>query len=337
MIYEIDIFLTDICNSWCVFCYSDSKTIPLQILSKKFRIRLDIEFLKDCIHALCMSLPKGAFLSFGFTGGEPTLVSIDACDAVISIIKDYFPESRITLSTNGLLIDDEYVSWIAERDVFLSISIEPFAKQSPMEIERKIDLVNSHLPDRHCFHFVLSRVTSFDFLLDFTNRYHVESLDFSIFIPVGRGKFFPFLMLFEDEIISFFTRFVESGLYKKTPSFSKLKESLDQTNYRERVYFNNIWGPCWNRYRLDCEGFLSNPDKCTNERVSIFEIKQIDVLKMKYRVSLLKKRFDAQCTSCDFLPMCQGGCILLDDFVPTYYKCRGMKKLLEFLKCLKLS
>ena len=112
---NLTLCLTHDCNLACAYCYAGAKRRDAMTWDVAQRA-IDFAFG-----------PDDAKRQLGFFGGEPLMQwnllrraleyaeSIDTPEGV-TLLK--------TLTTNGTLLDDDKLAWLAERDVFLAVSID---------------------------------------------------------------------------------------------------------------------------------------------------------------------------------------------------------------------
>jgi His-Xaa-Ser system radical SAM maturase HxsC len=106
------ILLTEQCNHYCLMCSQPPKRVDDRWL---------LEETKQLIRMLPNSTPE-----LGFTGGEPTLYGQDFID-LMSLIKNYLPNTSIHILTNGRSFNDieftrAYAN-IGHQDMMLGIPI----------------------------------------------------------------------------------------------------------------------------------------------------------------------------------------------------------------------
>ena len=90
---EIDLFITNKCNSNCIMC-------PLSELSRKKMIPSQYQWIKEYIHVLPPDIPY-----INITGGEPTL-DTDKFQDILKNLKKKFQKSQFQLLTNGRSFSD---------------------------------------------------------------------------------------------------------------------------------------------------------------------------------------------------------------------------------------
>ena len=111
------------CNMHCSYCYYLEKgrfsTHGLQTVMSE-------ELLEKMINEAVRTSP-GPVVSFVWHGGEPTLAGLAFYRKALQIERRCLPEGWTAwnnLQTNGLLLDDEWVSFLARRGFDVGISID---------------------------------------------------------------------------------------------------------------------------------------------------------------------------------------------------------------------
>ncbi len=111
------------CNLDCSYCYYTEKA-ALYPPRTQFRMSNEVleTYVKDYIEA--SPLPE---ITFYWQGGEPTLLGLDFFNRVVELQQKYLPENQTitnSLQTNGTLIDDAWVEFLAENKFLVGISID---------------------------------------------------------------------------------------------------------------------------------------------------------------------------------------------------------------------
>ncbi len=111
------------CNLDCSYCYYTEK-VALYPPRTQFRMTDAVleTYIKDYIAA--SALPE---IMFFWQGGEPTLLGLDFFESVVELQNKYKLENQTvtnSLQTNGTLIDDSWVGFLAENNFLVGISID---------------------------------------------------------------------------------------------------------------------------------------------------------------------------------------------------------------------
>ncbi len=112
------------CNLGCSYCYYT--TTGANNRGKAEHPRMSDSLLETYIRQYIEASP-GPVVSFTWHGGEPTLAGIDFYRRAVAIQNHYLPEGWScwnNLQTNGLLLNDEWCSFLAENHFDVGISID---------------------------------------------------------------------------------------------------------------------------------------------------------------------------------------------------------------------
>ena len=110
------------CNMRCRYCFYASVSDSRKIKNNGFMTVATLETLVKRAFDEC-----DGFCSFGFQGGEPTLIGIDFYRHLIGFQKKYNKKNIAvanSVQTNGLAIDREWASFWAEHGFLVGLSID---------------------------------------------------------------------------------------------------------------------------------------------------------------------------------------------------------------------
>jgi uncharacterized protein len=111
------------CNLECGYCYYLETR---NLYSEQQIFRMPDEILERFIFQYIDASP-GPDILFVWHGGEPTLAGLDFFQRTVAIQKRYLPEGwtcRNNLQTNGVLVDEEWCSFLAENHFEVGLSID---------------------------------------------------------------------------------------------------------------------------------------------------------------------------------------------------------------------
>jgi len=111
------------CNLNCGYCYYLETE---RFYDGPHRFRMSDEQLEQFIRNYIKSSP-GPVIQFTWHGGEPTLAGLDFYKLALELEKRYLPEGWTcwnNLQTNGVLLDDEWCSFLAEAGFDVGLSID---------------------------------------------------------------------------------------------------------------------------------------------------------------------------------------------------------------------
>lgn len=110
------------CNLRCDYCFYIDK---LNLYSGEKTYRMTDEVLEKLISSY-MATDQPVY-TFGWQGGEPTLMGVDFFKKVVRLQQQYAKSgARISngFQTNGILIDDEFASFLGEYNFLVGISLD---------------------------------------------------------------------------------------------------------------------------------------------------------------------------------------------------------------------
>mgnify|MGYP000880636602 FL=1 len=109
------------CNLDCDYCFYLEKA---SLFEGSPRHRMSIDTLEETIKQVMQQ--SGAYVTFGWQGGEPTLMGLDFFKKVIEFQKKYGDGKTIGngLQTNGILIDNDWAKFLSEYNFLIGLSID---------------------------------------------------------------------------------------------------------------------------------------------------------------------------------------------------------------------
>ncbi|HEY93682.1 MAG TPA: anaerobic sulfatase maturase [Dehalococcoidia bacterium] len=111
------------CNLECSYCYYlDAATL----FPSRERFRMSDEILENYIRQYMTTSP-GPEVLFVWHGGEPTLAGLDFYRRVLELQQKYLPDGksfRNNLQTNGILLNEEWCSFLADNHFDVGLSID---------------------------------------------------------------------------------------------------------------------------------------------------------------------------------------------------------------------
>ena len=112
-----------LCNLRCDYCYYLETE---RFFQDPHRFRMSETVLEEYIRQYISASP-GPNIQFTWHGGEPTLAGLDFYRSAVKIQQKYLPEGWScwnNLQTNGVLLDDEWCSFLAEHQFDVGLSID---------------------------------------------------------------------------------------------------------------------------------------------------------------------------------------------------------------------
>ncbi|HHW21855.1 MAG TPA: anaerobic sulfatase maturase [Clostridiaceae bacterium] len=110
------------CNMKCKYCFYNAIA---NNRTNAFTGMMSIEILEKLVKE-ALETAEG-HCSFGFQGGEPTLRGLDFYKTFIELIRKYNKKNlsvHCAIQTNGVLIDDEWASFLAENKFLVGLSLD---------------------------------------------------------------------------------------------------------------------------------------------------------------------------------------------------------------------
>lgn len=112
-----------ICNLECSYCYYLDTA---GLYSRPHQFRMSDGLLETYVRQYIEASP-GPFVHFVWHGGEPTLAGLDFYRRAVELQRRYLPAGWTcwnNLQTNGTLLDDEWCSFLAEEHFQVGLSID---------------------------------------------------------------------------------------------------------------------------------------------------------------------------------------------------------------------
>lgn len=111
-----------VCNLNCTYCFYLEKESSLSTQSRWRMPREVLEtYVKDYIAS--QDTPE---VVFAWQGGEPTLMGLDFFKEVVELQQRHAKGRTVrnTLQTNGILLDDSWCEWLAQKDWLVGLSLD---------------------------------------------------------------------------------------------------------------------------------------------------------------------------------------------------------------------
>ncbi|NJK32916.1 MAG: anaerobic sulfatase maturase [Deltaproteobacteria bacterium] len=115
-----------ICNIKCEYCfYLDKEKLYPHEKRSDFRMAPDV--LERYVQQYIEAQPEAVEVNFAWQGGEPTLLGVEFFRSVVALQKQHArPGQPISnaLQTNGMLLDDEWCTFLRDEGFLVGISID---------------------------------------------------------------------------------------------------------------------------------------------------------------------------------------------------------------------
>ena len=254
----IRISITDRCNLRCIYCMPEE---GIKLIDHK-----EVLSYEEIIR-LCRQFAKIGISKVKITGGEP-LVRKDV-HKLIKAIKEIDRIDNVTMTTNGILLENQIDDLVNAGLDAVNISIDTLREDRYREITRLGDINKVMRGIKKCLTYKNLKVKincvpikgeNEEELLDLINlcKDNDISIRFIEVMPIGLGRN---MKGFSDEEI---IEIVEKNLGKLTPYHGKLGNGpstyYSLEGYKGKIGFisavNHKFCESCNRVRLTCEGFL---------------------------------------------------------------------------------
>jgi radical SAM protein with 4Fe4S-binding SPASM domain len=303
--------LSQICNLECSYCYAQNSR------SKEV---LSIEKLKAVVDSVCANTDKKN-KTFSFIGGGEPLVTWDVFEWSVNYIKKTTEKSgfsrRITLTTNGTLLNEERILFLKENRIQLSVSFDilpdvqndqrPFPNKKTSSFERvhnniKMLLSNGLVPR------IRSTITNRNVklmpqMVEFVIKYYPE-IKFLHFEPVTD---------INENSDDFYKAYIASFMEAKQISKEHgvyLKNSITHSFKRIRTRFCN--GELCITPSSDivsCHRISSDREKCFEsfKYGKVTNDIEIDTKSLNHVLEIFEEK-SKHCSNCFAKWHCAGGC-----------------------------
>jgi uncharacterized protein len=114
-----------ICNLNCRYCFYLEKELLYPDLARSSEWILPENILEEYVRQYIESNPAPV-ITFGWQGGEPTLVGVDYFRKIVVLQHKYAHGKKIenTFQTNGILLDDTWCEFLAQNGFLVGLSVD---------------------------------------------------------------------------------------------------------------------------------------------------------------------------------------------------------------------
>lgn len=313
------------CNLRCRYCFY----LPKEELFGPGVHRMDFGTL-EAVTRSYLALPMKRH-TFGWQGGEPTLMGVDFFREAVKLQKRYSVGGcrRIenALQTNGILLDDEYCKFLHENRFLVGISIDgpenlhdrfrrhADGRGSHREVMRGVELLKRHWVEFNALTLVSAAnqdhpVEIYRYLKSLGIRFHqyIECVEFDGEgkrqpFALSPGKWGEFLCRLFDEWYRFDTRTVSIRLFDSI--LSRLVTGIPT--------ICPMGGNCCNYLVVEHDGNVYPCDFHVFPELRLGNIHESGFAELRelprYRSwGMIKDPHSEKCSSCRWLPLCMGDC-----------------------------
>lgn len=310
--------VSSLCQMQCSYCFY--KDVANQ--RKQITHQMNIATITNIIDKMLSYYNSETIIEFCFQGGEPLLVGIDFYKTFIQLVnsKNSSHQIEYSIQTNGILIDEKWISLFKQNHVLIGISLDGLQKTHDMS--RKInnqgtfkDVMHAieSLKRNHIEYNILTVVTSFlsSYAQEVYEFYKISHFKYVQFIPClpflnGRGGLKP------KEYATFFINLYDQWIKDKKIHIS-LFDEIDYLFQGKKVCSCGMLGYCSIQIVIEANGdiypcdFYALDTYCLGN-INNIEIKDI-IYSQKVKMFLLEdKNFSNLCDNCEYYHMCQGNC-----------------------------
>lgn len=313
---SVGIITTNRCNLKCVHCMNESTMSVDEELSTN-----------EIINIIDQSADAGvAFVEFN--GGE-FFVRSD-----VEQLLDYalMRNVRISITTNGTLISDDWIKKYDGKISLLRISLDSHIELIHDEFRgvkgsfnKTIATIDKLLKNKYTVTILTtvtrSRVSTFNEFVRFLEGLGVAGLHTTLLIPAGRGKNIDYEVLSPEEHKNFLEEYRRiKSTVSKSSNLHVLEESPQAFLLNDEILEGDYLVKCGaaftevvvlnDGYVLPCASFISVRDQYKTDDLNIRNNNLIDIYK---NGDLMKKTRDTSlikgsCSECEYLRNCGGGC-----------------------------
>jgi uncharacterized protein len=318
------------CNLGCEYCFYLKKS---ELFSDTLVHRMNEEVLKATVRQVMQQ--GGPSVNFGWQGGEPTLMGLDFFKRAVELQKRYGRTGQTVgngLQTNGILIDRSWAEFLRDAEFLVGLSLD-----GPEHIHDRYRRTRNDrgtwaqvIAARDCMLDVGTQVNALVVVNDYSAQYPAEiynyhkhnGLPFMQFIPcvesdpVHTGAVAPFSVsgeAFGEFLCQLFDLWISDFRYGQPTTSIRYFDSLF-------YHYVNLTPPectllkeCGvyvvvehNGDVYPCDFFVESPWLLGN--VLTDSLTELLNSEKQNRFAAVKTRLPDECSSCEWLELCWGGC-----------------------------
>lgn len=326
---------SSLCNIRCKYCFYANVSSLREV--KSFG-KMTTEVAEKMIDNIYYDLEDGDQLTLAFQGGEPTLAGLAYFEHITQLVAKQTKDVQIqyTLQTNGLLIDDNWCTFLKAHHFLVGLSMDGHP------LAHDINRVDAR--GRGTFEQVLKTKQRFDrFEIDYnilcvlTNALAKEAKQVFQFMKEQEIRYIQFIPCLDDldaKAVSYnaltpknFARFyhdllpywlseLKHGRYISIKLFDDILNLL----VHKQVTACGMLGNCQVQYVIEADGSVYPCDFYVLDTYRMGYI-QDETLRELFSKAIAKqfvcerKALPVTCETCPFLSMCHGGCKRMKDAI----------------------
>lgn len=346
---------TDICNLNCTYCYDKKNRKEKKNINEEFEHQIDkIKEYLDKIYYL-----KNKSCTFIFHGGEPLILKPEVYEKLIEKIDR--KNIRLSMQTNGTLINNEYIKLFKKYNISIGISLDGCnEEQNYCRIYRN---------GKNSFNKVMSNIEllkknniHFGIIMTITKRHIGKEKMIYDFIAsnnlnVNIRPAFPTMeadndnIMTEDEYFEFFKNMFNIWYNDKSKrvKLKQIREIYDEfAKVLEEKYCSGLCSEgenCFGKFiSLNINGDIYSCNRTYNNEIFFLgnlnkqTIDEILNNANKLNEKRKKKIQESGCSKCEIYKYCYGGCpanahSMYNDYtMPEKIFCNSKKKILKYIK-----
>jgi uncharacterized protein len=336
------------CNMACRYCfYLEKEALFPSVAPRRMTDRILTETVRQVMRQ------GGSHVSFGWQGGEPTLMGVQFFRRVRELQKTYGRSGQVVgngLQTNGLLIDDEWCRVLAETPFLVGLSLD-----GPQHVHDHYRVGRGGAPTWQRVMETRSRlldhgveVNALTVVSDYSAHYpreiyqfHKENgLTFMQFIPCvepgPEGEVAPFSVTPEqygEFLCQTFDCWMEDFRAGEPTTYIRWFESLFYTYVGLEPPECTLLEECGNYVVIEHNGDVFSCDFFVEDQWRLGNVLEGELSAMlnsgrQTAFGRMKSQVPMECRECRWLPHCRGGCTkerLHNPHGKTSYLCEAYK------------
>ncbi|MFP4581650.1 MAG: anaerobic sulfatase maturase [Candidatus Sumerlaeia bacterium] len=318
------------CNLGCGYCFYLKKT---ELYPDKKQRRMSLEVLEELIRQSMEN--SGSQISFGWQGGEPTLMGVDFYRKVVEFQQKYGRSGQSVgngIQTNGILINHEWADLFLEFNFLVGLSLD-----GPRHIHDKYRVNRGGLPTWEKVtknaKLMISRgvpVNALTVINDYSWQYPEEIYDFHRSLGLTYMQFIPCVETDPDDptheapfsvkpeqygefLCRVFDRWCKDIKNGRARTSVRFFDSLLHTYLGMPAPECTLLPECGVYVIVEHNGDVYSCDFFVEPDWKLGNIMENDILEMlnsprQREFGMMKRDLPPECTTCKFLRNCFGGC-----------------------------
>lgn len=347
--------ITNMCNLNCTYCYDKDNRYIDKNINEEFENKLnDIQRYLNMIY-----FNKDKTTTLIFHGGEPLLLSADVYEKLLK--KIITPNMRVSIQTNGTLINEKYIEIFKKYNMNVGISLDGCNEEQ--------NYCRIYKNGKNSFNRVMNNIKllkenniRFGIIMTISKKHLGKEKEIYDFIAenklnINMRPAFPTKygdntnIMSEEEYYEFFKNIFDIW-YEDRNKRVKLKQIREIYDEFAKVLKENYCSGscsegknCFGKFiSLDINGNIYSCNRTYNNdefllgNLNIQSIDKIFNNANKLAEKRIKNLENLDCIRCDIYRYCYGGCpanaysIHGDYTKPENYFCQAKKKILKYIK-----